>query len=519
MYNVVLIGVFALSALGIISALIFLRLAGKKVQISKRISDAQKLISADSKKKYIFDLKNYAMVSAVLTVSLLYAFGWHSAVTFLVPAILLPLMDYYFSINIVNFSTKIAQQTRDEKKTVFNSIFGFSLWNAVVYISVAIALGLGTQILFSDTATLFSLAFGSILSAVFFWPQGKSKFSALIITSIALAFAQFGYLLPQASNFKLFAAGLFSATTVFVLISAVLTTIVAKKKTRIMGIYLGLVLTSLLLCAVFYFGVLKHFDDSGYNLILISATLAIGLVIGLFNIFFHKVGKIVPIISAGVLFLASNYFFGTFGVGLMLLGFLSLTLIVAVYNIYATVLKNSELAAETAELSEESVTLLQAGRIPEIKTNNFVITALVLLSFGFLSYFVSEMAKYSLDLGNQKIIAGLVLGAAVAHLSNLDFFRNKLLKTSSVVIVVIAAGLVLGPVYLAGALAGALLVNLLTPSANEEVLLATVLAVLISAFIENPFSLTIRAIIGGGLLVILVAYYIFTKFYGGRKTV
>ncbi|MFA5157703.1 MAG: hypothetical protein WC451_00725 [Patescibacteria group bacterium] len=516
MEKLVLYGIFSISALAIIISLIFSLRQRQVKTSSKKISDAHKAVLKETRSDYKLALKNYSMVAVVLLVAILYALGWQSAAVFLAAAVIFPLLDYYQTNLAVNSGARAVELSRSGQKTVFRSIYSASVFRSILITAVAIVFGLGIQYLFSTTATLLSLVLALIITSIF-WPRGKSKYALLVVATISLSFAVFGSYLQNAANYKLFAAGISATTIVFAALSAVLTSVLAKKFIKSSAIFYGLCLFTLFLLVVFYYSVQKHFFGVSYNLILVSASLAIGYVFSILNLTFHKVNKIIPAISVGLLLLASNYFFGTVGMVFLLVGFSASAVIAAIFASYSGIMKNAETIALTAELSE-APSVLTAERVPEIRTGSFVATLVSLLALGFLTYFVAQMKKYSLDLGNQKIIAGLILGGTLTYLSNLEVFKNNLLKVSAVVLIVLVTGVTLGPVYLAGALAGAILVNLLTRTADEEVFLAVVLSVLASALIENPYNITVRAIIAGIVLVLIAIYLVLNKFYG-RKTV
>ncbi|PIS21734.1 hypothetical protein COT51_01145, partial [candidate division WWE3 bacterium CG08_land_8_20_14_0_20_41_15] len=248
----------------------------------------------------------------------------------------------------------------------------------------------------------------------------------------------------------------------------------------------------------------------------LAIVLAVGLILALILFLARQSAKYLPILAIGTALIFSSFFSADFGLALVITGFLSLWPLVAITADFYNSIKNSKTIAESAEFTP-AVENLSALTFDPFATSDYFQTISGIAAAGLLTFYLLHFGD-NFSASDSKLLAGLLFGAALIYVINLDFFQNKILRVSVIVLGAILAGLTLGPLFLAGVIGGAIITSLLlVDSLGDEVLVLALTGILSLTFVENQFSLPVRVIIGGAALLVVFGYYLFGKFYGRKK--
>ena len=511
MEKAILLSVLGLLALVSLYSIIFANILLKKHAGSKKIADAAKEIESVIRAQYKKNIYSFSMLAIVLFTAIIYAFGWQAAVSFLVPAVLIPFVDYLL-LNYSNSTTsRMVEMIRSKQKNVLATIINSSFSSIAILLALVIILGLLTQLIFNGSATILSFALGAIFASIFAWRSSKTMLVSISAVSIALCDIYFAKFLPGNTSAALIPAGIFSAGLLFSFASLNLSQLlIARGKEKVAQFFEPIIF--FLLSAVTFLALFWLVSDRNFSQIIWpGAAYLAGSIIAIFTLYFTKLKTIVSAIAVALVIIAFDFFSGISGIAHAGLGFASLLVPVTVYNLVRFQIKNIAAVANEAEIASEPL-----GLINPVKSKNYLISICAVFGLGFLAYYTMQ-TNATLTLNDPKLFAGLMLGGIGAYLANSEIAKNKLFLSAASILALVATGIVLGPVYLAGAVAGAIMVNLFVgQTANEEILSAAIITVLISTLVENPFSSLVRSIIAGSILIIIAAYYFIAKFYGRR---
>ena len=516
MTNIALFSTLGVSVLAIIFSFVLARQIGKKPAGSKKMADVSKPISAEIKIRQTKNLKDFSLVAIILFTGIIYAFGWQAAASFLAGAVVFILTDRY----LMNLSDKTALRLAEASKS------GLSILHKLNYNLAAVTtfLTAGTGVLifsgccfaFKDQTTILAMALSAILVSFFSFRAGKLNFfgSYLTILAVVVALAQNDVSTYQ--NAEIFPL-IFAA---FAIVITAICGLFAKINPKTLNLsavfYRGLAIISILFLAAAYFGpkyILAISDKM--TLIKLVVVLVIGLILSLATIFLRQIPKIVPTLTIALAVLFANYFAGTYGVSLVAIGFLTLWPLIYLIDSFTYQIKNAETIALSAEMSPEAVGNIKILAENKIETANYFLSLFGIAATCFILLYFLEYTSINFSLADPKFFSGLFAGGALAYLLDSQIIINKIFKIAAAVIVTILAGVTLGPILLAGVLIGVLLIELLVnQTISFEVLLMLASGVLVSKFIEIEYSLAIRSIIAGAVIILVVGYFIIEKFYG-----
>lgn len=511
MEKAILLSIFGLLALTSLYSLVSAKILLKKHTGSKKIADAAKDIETLIRDEYKTKIYSFSMVAIVLFTAIIYTFGWQAAVCFLASAVLIPIIDYFLLNFSISSTPRIVEMMRAKEKNFQSTILNSSFSSIAILTSLVVVLGLLVQLIFNGSATILSFALGTIFASIYAWRSSKTMLVSVSAVTIALCDIYFPKFLSGNTTAALIPAAIFSTGLIFSFVSLKLGHLISSKGKEKIAQYLEPIVFFLLSSAIFIFLFWSTNNRDFNQMLWPSAAYLAGVLIAIFSIYLTKLKIIVPAIAVVLVVIASDSFSGISGIAYATLGFSSLSVPVAIYNLIRFQIKNVVAVANEAEIPSEFL-----AETNKIKSKNYLTAICAMFGFGFLAYYTMQ-TNANLTLNDPKLIAGLLLGGIGAYLANSEIVKSKLFLSVASLVAVVATGVILGPVYLAGAVAGAILLNLFVgQSANMEILSVAIITVLISALVENPFSLLVRSIIAGSILIIFAVYLFTLKFYGRR---
>ncbi|MEI6144439.1 MAG: sodium/proton-translocating pyrophosphatase [Candidatus Berkelbacteria bacterium] len=520
MYNIALFSTLGLAVLAVIYSFLKSMSISKKPSGSKKMSDVSKSLVAELKLKQAQNFKDFALVAIVLFTGIIYAFGWQPAACFLVGAVLFAFIDYYLMGLSTSTTLRLAEAARAGVMDAYKLNNNFSSSAAFLVAGSGLLLVSLTHFVFKDLATLLALALSAILVSIFSWRGGKLNFIGSYVAALSAAVILAGASKVSYQNIELLPL-LFAGLGIVAMIVGQLFARLNSKTLNISAVLYRLVAVfSVLFLTAAYFGPRYIFAISNiHDLLKIAISLAIGLLAGLVAIFVRQVSKIMPTIIVAVAILVVNYLAGVYGLALTVIGLSFIWPLTFANNLFAYQTKNAAIivgGAEMAPAAAENIELLASGNL---KTAGYFISLCGLVAVAILAFYFGRFANFGFAFIGPKLLSGLLLGGAMTYVISSELVSNKILKIAIVVLVAIIAGLALEPVFLAGLLAGAVLVDILVSQADSaEVLIAVIAGVLLIDFIQSPYSLIIRAAIAGGAIVISAICLIVKKFYDGSTT-
>lgn len=507
------------SILAIIYTLILSRLVSKKSSGSKKMADAAKIIADEAKTSGKKKYQNLALATIVLFTGLLYAFGWAVALTFLAGAIIFAASNY-FSMIISNMTdVRMAEAAKTGVREAFSLGFNTATVGSLIILSPALLVITLVFLFAGSDLPLWSLALATIVTMIFSWQKNSSGFFAVFATALIVALVLAGRYFPDSQPAKVFPLAIFALGLLAAIIGSWFAR-VGKKTVNIFAVITKyLVLASVIFLTGSYFAVRYLLPSSGkYGILILFLLLAAGAIFAFGSLIFGRKLVILPAILLAALALLTNFFTGTYGIMLAVAGVAVIIPLAIALNLLFTAAKNAEIISQSAELPEETEKNLAIIVAARISSKNFTALSGAVAALAILLIFVDKFSASGLfELSNLKIIAGLLVGAALAYHFSSEVFADEMTPLTISVILPILAGLIFGPGFLAGLLAGIILINLLVKNINLKVLAIGVISVLIIQFIGNLYSLKVRLIILGAAIVVAALYLMIKKLYDGRK--
>ena len=517
MVKIAEISIFGVLTLVAIYSLFLSAAVSKLSTGSKKLTDFGKIFADKIRSSQKEKIKNFSLVAMVIFVGLLYAFGWQSAVSFLVGALIFAFVNYF----VANLSAKTAVRLAEVAKTDVVSAYkiGYKFSAAGTFLSntSGVILLAATYLIFKDPVVLFSLALSAVLVSLFSTKNSGQNYLGGFVTALTVVLVLAVKNLSNLQNADIFTLAFAALAILVTAISGLIFHYNAKTPNLSSVFSRFLVPISVLFLAAAYFGS-RYFLVGGANFRSekLAIVLAVGLILALILFLARQSAKYLPILAIGTALIFSSFFSADFGLALVITGFLSLWPLVAITADFYNSIKNSKTIAESAEFTP-AVENLSALTFDPFATSDYFQTISGIATAGLLTFYLLHFGD-NFSASDSKLLAGLLFGAALIYVINLDFFQNKILRVSVIVLGAILAGLTLGPLFLAGVIGGAIITSLLlVDSLGDEVLVLALTGILSLTFVENQFSLPVRVIIGGAALLVVFGYYLFGKFYGRKK--
>jgi hypothetical protein len=185
-------------------------------------------------------------------------------------------------------------------------------------------------------------------------------------------------------------------------------------------------------------------------------------------------------------------------------------------NSFAHTTKSADNVALLAEAPQARENIKSAE--PQgLKTAVFFVSTFGAAAILVLACYFHKLGGFNFSLSDPKLFSGLLFGGAGVYLLGSDLFRDKIWRIFIAIFGPILAGLIFGPIFLAGVLAGAILIELLvTQNVGAEVLLAAISTGLAFIYIETSYSIITRAIIAGAVVIVIALYLIIRDVYGTK---
>jgi len=551
MFNIVIAASICASLVAMLYGVVLILIINKKPAGSKKMADAARLLmpgtggqakiiadelKTSGKKKY----QDMVLVVIVLFTGLLYAFSWAMALSFLAGAILFAAADYLTLIISSKAEIRMAEAARlpetgtgGQAKTGVRESFslGFNSAAAGSLISLGAALLATTVIyLFAGSGLpLWGLALAAIITTILTWQKNSSGFFAVYAVSITTALVFAGRYFPDSKNAQIFPLAIFALGLLAAIIGNWFTRVTKKTTNISVAIIRGLVASAVITLAGSYFAVKYLLPSSGkYGILILFLLLTAGVIAAIGSIIYGRKMVILPAIIVAAIAMLTNFFTGTSGIMLAIVGVLSLVPAIVGLNLFFSIVAGASSISQSAELPDEAQNKLSIMAAAKFSAKNYAALVGAIAALAILLIFVDKFAAGrpadatalqagQFGLANLKLLAGVIAGAALAYYFSSEVFADETAPLAISIILPILAGLIFGPVFLAGALAGMVLTNLLVKNINAKVLTVGVVSILIIGFVGNLYSLKIRLIILGAAIVAIAIYLIIKKLYGNRK--
>ncbi|MCX6810352.1 MAG: sodium/proton-translocating pyrophosphatase [Candidatus Berkelbacteria bacterium] len=518
MQNIIMFSTFGVSIFTIVYSLFLASGISLKSAGSKKLFDISKIIADEQKKKAIKNIKDFALVAVVLFTGIIYAFGWQAAVSFLAGAVIFALIDHY----LMTVSAKVSVRSAEAAKT--DAVFAYKLNYILAAVATYLMAGSGLLIfaiinfILKDSICLISLALSAVVVSIFTWRGGRQNYLGAFVGILAAVIVLTKSGISSYKNVELLPLMFVSFILLISLVSKLLSGVNSTKLNVSSAMNRAVIFVSILTLAAAYFGPRYILEVSGAKLIIkLAATLVLGLVLGLIIIYTRQFSKILPTIAVALTVLIANYLVGNYGITLAALGFLSLWPLLMLANLFSYSIKNAEAIAVAAEIPQTAVENIKTLDSSKIRTSGYFITLFGILAVTILIYYFAGLSSLKFLATDPKLISGLLFGGAASYILSSELFVDKILKIAVAIIGVVIAGVTLGPIFLAGVIAGAILIDLLvSQSVSCEVLIMAIIAVFSSTFIETQYSLIIRGIIAGGTIFLVATYFIIKMLYAKR---
>jgi len=516
MSDIAIISSIMVSIIAIIYALLLIRAINKKPSGSKKMADAAKIIADErsGKKKY----QNMALAVIVLFTGLLYAFSWAPALGFLAGAIIFAAADYLIMIFIGKAEIRMAEASKTGARETFS--LGFNSANAGGLISSAAALLVATVIyIFAGSGLpLWGLALATIITTTFTWQKNDRGLFAAYVTALVVALVFANRYFPDSKDAQVFPLAIFSLGLLATIISSWFAGVGKKTADVFAAIVKGLAAMLVIFLAASYFIVKLMLPGSGKSSVLVLFLLLAGAaIVASSSIIFSRRIVILPLILTAAAIFLVNFAAGTNGILLLVVGIAGIIPLAIAYGYFFNIARSAEIISQSTELPEVAQRNLAVIGKARISTKNFAVLASAVAVLATLLIFSDKFAAGQFTISNLKLISGFLTGGALAYYFSAEVFADEITPLAISVILPILAGLIFGPVFLVGALAGVILTNLLLKNINEEVLTLGIVSVLTVQFIENLYDLKIRLIILAAVVVAVAIYLIVKKLYENRE--
>jgi Na+/H+-translocating membrane pyrophosphatase len=418
----------------------------------------------------------------------------------------------------IQVAVRIAEAAKTGVVNAYKLNYNFSLASTFLTAGTGFLIFGVVYFVFKDPAALLALALSAILSSFFSWRGGRFNYLGVFVTTLSAIVVLASQNVSTYSNAEIFPLIFIVFVLLSTAIGAIISQVMLKTENIKSAIYRGLICVSVLVFAGSYFGI-KYILVSTDSTISIKLAIAIlvGLLLALAVILIRQISKISPILAVGVLVLVSNFLAGNYGITFAAIGFLSLWPAIMILNLFRHQSESANSIGLSAEMSAETLENLKSLEKNKLKSGGYFISLFGISALGLLLHYYLQFSAINFSAADSKFLSGLLFGGTLAYLLNSELVKDKIFKIAIAVLGAIIAGITLGPILLAGVLAGAFLVDLLVSQAiGAEILLMIATSVLLSGFIENQYSLIIRAIIAGAVVLLTAGYFIIEKFYGKR---
>ncbi len=213
MQNIILVSTIGISIIAIIYALILSRLILKKSAGSKKMADLATELSGELDQKQLKNLKDFAMVTIVVSTTLIYVFGWQVAAGFFVASAIFALVDYYLLGCNTKFAVRTAQAAREDTTAIFNFARNSSVSSSLLLIAVGTLVLGGIYFAFWNLNMILAVALSATIVSFFSWRSGKSAVfaSGIVLPVAAIAIGEHWFRLTGNKTAEIFPLAVFFA--------------------------------------------------------------------------------------------------------------------------------------------------------------------------------------------------------------------------------------------------------------------------------------------------------------------
>jgi len=520
MNNIVFFSTVGASLMAIIYAFFSLRMVNKAPIGSKKMADTEKLISKSIWSDFSSKTKNLALVSIILFTALMYAFGWQVAVSFLMSASILGLVGFLALEYSDKSNVRVAEAAKSGAAKLFSLILRTAFSSSLLIIAtVSLLVALG-YLAFGNLEAIYAVALAAVVTSIF--SENENIFIGVFGVSLVASISGANEFLPGVKNALVFPLGIISGS---IIISIIVSLFVRVKEfsnsNYAISVFKGVVVSGVLVLAGSYFFIkLLLIDNGKYAVLPLFLLFAAGLAVGIKSLIYFRNQKILPVVVAGILVVVANHFAGFYGISITLIGGVVAICLGTIFDPLAEIATNAKKIAASAELPEQVQENIDAIANVRIETNNYSMLLVVLSSFVLALILAQSLPTLGSKILDPKVFAGILFGGVLSYTLGHKWLSKEIYQIAAVVLAVVFSGFLLGPIFLAGVLAGLIIVNSLASEKtnNSAVLLGILSSILVNSFISDLYTLNIRLIIAGVLIVVAAAAFFWQKFPAVKKS-